>query len=111
MDSIIRNVRLAGSAPGSPLVDIGIDAGRIAAVEPALKGTGEIYDARGKLGCPGLIETHIHLDKSRIVDRCAPQARATLSPILGVAPLKKAMTVEDVRMRAERTLEECVLHG
>ena len=46
------------------------------------------YDA-GALACPGLIETHIHLDKSRIIDRCAPQERATLSPVFGVTPVKK----------------------
>ena len=31
------------------------------------------HDAEGCLCCGGLIETHIHLDKSRIVDRCAPE--------------------------------------
>ena len=30
---------------------------------------------------------------------------------MSVAPLKKTFTVEDVRMRAARTLEECILHG
>src|SRR5262249_31701990 len=39
------------------------------------------------------------------------QERRALSPVLGVAPLKKSMTVEDVRTRAARTLEECILHG
>ena len=29
----------------------------------------------------------------------------------GVTPLKPAMTVEDVRARAARTLEDCILHG
>ena len=65
----------------------------------------------GCLACPGLIETHIHLDKSRIIDRCAPQPRASLSPVKGVTPLKKDMTVEDVRARAAATLEQCILHG
>ena len=65
----------------------------------------------GCLCCPGLIETHIHLDKSRIIERCAPQPRATLSPVKGVTPLKKDMTVEDVRARAARTIEQCILHG
>ncbi|HSV17808.1 MAG TPA: amidohydrolase family protein [Casimicrobiaceae bacterium] len=111
MDLIIRNVRLPGHSPGGPLVDIGVAGARIAAVQPALAATGEVYDAKGKLACAGLIETHIHLDKSRIIDRCAPQERAKLSPIIGVAPLKKDMSVEDVRMRAARTLEECILHG
>jgi len=45
------------------------------------------------------------------MDRCAPQERAQLSPIKGVAPLKKSMTVEDIRTRAERTLQLCILHG
>ena len=30
------------------------------------------YDAGGRLVCAGLVETHIHLDKSRIIDRCPP---------------------------------------
>ena len=63
-----------------------------------------IYDAKGCLACGGLIETHIHLDKSRVIDRCAPPERRTLSPVIGVRPLKQSMSVEDVRARAERTL-------
>ena len=111
MDLIIRNARLADRSCDHPPVDIGIENGRIVAIGPGLAADAEAYDAGGCLACPGLIETHIHLDKSRIIDRCAPQDRRTLSPILSVAPLKKSMSVEDVRMRAERTLEECVLHG
>jgi cytosine deaminase len=111
VDLIIRNVRLPDGAREAPLVDIGVDDGRIAVVQPALAASGNSYDARGRLACAGLIETHIHLDKSRIIDRCAPQERHALSPILGVAPLKTSMSVEDVRMRAQRTLEDCVVHG
>jgi cytosine/creatinine deaminase len=112
MDFIIRNARLATSAgsPDAP-VDIGIEDGRIAAIAPRLAAEAPSFDAKGRLACPGLIETHIHLDKSRIIDRCTPQERRALSPVLGVAPLKKSMTLEDVRTRAARTLEECILHG
>jgi cytosine deaminase len=114
MDLIIRNARLADGSRGSldsPPVDIGIESGRIVAIGPGLAADAEAYDASGCLACPGLIESHIHLDKSRIIERCAPQDRRTLSPVLGVTPLKKGMSVEDVRMRAERTLEECIVHG
>ncbi len=107
MDLIIRNARPAGGSP----VDIGIQSGRIAAIAPRLAADGPSFDAKGRLACPGLVETHIHLDKSRIIHRCAPQERRTLSPILSVAPLKKTMSVEDVRARAARTLEDCILHG
>lgn len=111
MDLIIRNVRLADLPRGHAPVDIGIEKGRIAAIETKLSAEGAVYDAKGCLACPGLIETHIHLDKSRIIERCAPQERRTLSPIVSVAPLKGGMSVEDVRTRAARTLEECILHG
>jgi cytosine deaminase len=110
MDLIIRNARLA-DRPRHELTDIGIADGRIVAIEPGFSAEAEVYDAEGRLACPGLIESHIHLDKSRIIDRCAPQERAELSPVKGVAPLKKSMTVEDVRGRAAQTLEQCILHG
>jgi cytosine deaminase len=109
MDLIIRNARLAGG-PGEPR-DIGIAGGRIAAIERAITADAKVYDAKGLLACPGLIESHIHLDKSRIIERCAPQERAALSPVFGVTPVKKDMTVEDVHARAAATLEQCILHG
>jgi cytosine/adenosine deaminase-related metal-dependent hydrolase len=67
LDLIIRNARLGGG-PNSAPVDIGIDDGRIAAIAPRLAADGPRFDAQGRLACPGLIETHIHLDKSRIID-------------------------------------------
>ena len=79
MDLIIRNARLSDRPAGEPL-DIGIDKGRIVAIERRLAADGKAYDAKGKLACPGLIETHIHLDKSRIIDRCAPQERSSSTP-------------------------------
>ncbi len=110
MDLIVRNARLADRSSGE-LIDIGVEQGRIVALEHGLAGEAEVYDAKGCLACPGLIETHIHLDKSRIIDRCAPQERKTLSPVKGVSPLKEGMSVEDVHARAERTLQDCIKHG
>lgn len=110
MDLIVRNARLSDRTDGEPL-DIGIDKGRIVAIGKNLAADGKVYDAKGNLACPGLIETHIHLDKARIIDRCAPQERKTYSPIKAAIPLKKDMTVEDVRVRAEKTLQECIKHG
>src|SRR5437870_5421754 len=110
MDLIIRNARLSDRPSDGPL-DIGVAQGRIVAIERGLSAAAEVYDAGGHLVCPGLIETHIHLDKSRIIDRCALQERSQLSPVKGVTPLKQGMTIEDVRLRAERTLEECIKHG
>src|SRR5947209_19047551 len=108
MDLIIRNARLSDRDGAH---DIGIANGRIAVIERNIAADAPVYEAQGLLACPGLIETHIHLDKSRIIDRCAPQPRATLSPVKGVTPLKKDMSVDDVRARAAATLEQCILHG
>src|SRR5262249_34621693 len=91
--------------------DIGVERGRIVALEHGLAGEAEVYDAKGCLACPGLIETHIHLDKSRIIDGCAPQERKTLSPGTGVSPLKQSMSVENVHARAERTLQAGIRSG
>jgi cytosine/creatinine deaminase len=110
MDLLIRNARLADRASDEP-VDIGVGNGRIVAIARGLVADAHVYDAKERLVCPGLIETHIHIDKSRIIDRCAPQARATLSPVKGVTPLKKDMSVEDVYKRAAQTLEQCIMHG
>jgi cytosine deaminase len=118
MDLVIRNARLAGDGPGTAETpagaptDIGIANGRIAAIGPNLPTAGaRVHDAQGRLACPGLVETHIHLDKSRIIDRCGPQPRATYSPVKGVAPIKDTMTLADTRERAERTLQQAILHG
>ena len=110
MDLIIRNARLS-TRPADELVDIGIENGRIGAISPVLAADGREHDAVGGLVCAGLIETHIHLDKSRIIERCPPEETREISPVESVAPLKKAFTVEDIRLRAARTLEECILNG
>jgi cytosine/creatinine deaminase len=110
MDLIIRNAR-PSTRSSDELVDIGIENGRIAAIAPGLAADGQEHDAAGGLVCAGLIETHIHLDKSRIIERCPPEETREISPVKSVAPLKKTFTVEDVRLRAARTLEECILNG
>jgi cytosine deaminase len=110
MDLVIRNARLADRPDAEP-VDIGVAGGRIVAIERGLAGDADVFDAGGRLVCAGLVETHIHLDKSRIIDRCAPPGGRDVNPVKSVAPLKPGFTVEDVRRRAEHTLRECVLHG
>ena len=49
MDLVIRNARLAGSTPGEPLMDIGIENGRIAAIGRSLPAQAPSYDAKGCL--------------------------------------------------------------
>ena len=85
MDLIVKNARPVTASNTS--VDIGVAEGRIVAIGPDLAGDSETYDAGGRLVCGGLIETHIHLDKSRIIGRCPPVAGRRVNPVTLTAPL------------------------
>lgn len=109
MDLILRRGRLWDRP--DDLVDLGIEDGRIAAIEPALAAESEALDLGGRLISPGFIESHIHLDKSCILDRCRAE-RGDLEEAIGeVAKAKTAFTPEDVYERAKRTLEKCLVNG
>ena len=110
MDLIIRNARLA-HVPDAPPVSIGCEAGRIVAIEPSLPDYAPAFDAGGCLVCAGLVETHIHLDKSNIIDRCVPEEGRQANSMQRVAAVKQTFTVDDVYQRASRTLEKCIKHG
>ena len=110
MDLILRKARVAG-AEDKPPVDIGIEAGRIAAIEPGLAAEGREINVDGRLVTPGFIETHIHLDKSCILDRCKSEKGDLDEAIEEVAEAKKNFTPDDVRERAIRTLEKSILQG
>ena len=108
LDLILRNARIAG---GDALQDIGVQDGKIAAIESGLAADGETLDLGGAMVSSGLIETHIHLDKSRLLDRCAPSPNRGRDHMARVAAVKSEFTVEDVYERAKATLEGCLLHG
>ena len=110
MDLILRNARIAGDE-NTPPADIGIEGGRIAAIETGLTAEGEAIDVGGRLVSPGFIETHIHLDKSCLLDRCK-SVEGTLEEAIGeVAKAKHNFQPEEVRERAVKTLEKCILQG
>jgi cytosine deaminase len=112
MDLILRNARVPDRAPDAPPQDIGVRAGRIVAIEAGLSAdAGETYDAGGRLVCGGFVETHIHLDKSCIIDRCEPETAREAFAVRRVAAVKHTFSVDDVHARARRTLEKCIAHG
>jgi len=111
-DLILRNARLADVDATPPLVDIAISDGRIAAVGPGISGEAEDVDACGRFVSPGLVESHFHLDKARILDRCAPpKDRRAGDHMRRTSEIKHTFTEEDVYARARATLEQCVLNG
>jgi cytosine deaminase len=92
-------------------VDIGVKAGRIAAVAPHLDGEGEEIDLGGRLVVSGFVDTHIHLDKACLLDRCGHTSDDVSDAIRTVAALKRDFTVEDVYARGARTLERAIVQG
>ncbi|MBJ3777787.1 amidohydrolase family protein [Acuticoccus mangrovi] len=108
MDLTLHDVRLI-SDPTTP-VDIGVAGEKIVEIRPGLARGDRALDLGGRLVLPGFCETHIHLDKSCILDRCAMRGGLD-EAIKEVAGLKSAFTEEDVAERAKRTLRKAVLNG
>ncbi len=110
MDLIIHNARLADRLGAEPF-DVGIADGKIAAIGHGLPEGRDSWDAAGRLACAGLVETHIHLDKSRLLDRLRPEPGRRINPMRQIAAIKRDLGVADIRRRAAQTLEECILNG
>ena len=68
-------------------------------------------NAAGCLVVPGMIETHIHLDKTCILDRCRIEEGTVAEAVRETAAAKRGFTVEDVYARGKRTLERCITQG
>jgi cytosine deaminase len=109
-DLVLRNATVSAPAVDGP-VDIALEGGRIAAVGKALSVDAPELDVEGRLVVPGFVETHIHLDKACILDRCGAEHGTLEDAIASVAAVKRGFTQEDVHARAARTLERCILQG
>jgi cytosine deaminase len=110
MDLIIRNACFL-EADALRIADIGVRGGAITAIEPRLKADAQELDAVGCLVVPGMIETHIHLDKTCILDRCRIEEGTVAEAVRQTASAKRDFTVEDVYARGRKTLERCISHG
>ena len=107
-DLIFR--RAATPAFATP-VDIGVSAGRIAAIAPRLASEAREIDLDGRLVLPGFVDTHIHLDKACLLGRCGHNHGSVSEAIQAVAAMKRDFTVEDVYQRGARVLERAIVAG
>jgi cytosine deaminase len=109
---VLTNARLANGAHDTGTVDIAVTDGRITAIEPRISSDGTHVDAGGRFVSAGLVESHFHLDKSRILDRVAAlEDRRATDYMKRVSAVKDTFTVEDTYARARETLEQCLLNG
>jgi cytosine deaminase len=109
LDLVLANARIAGG-DGS-LTDIGVADGRIAVVQPGIASDGRREDVGGRLVVPGFVETHIHLDKSDLLDVCDIRRGGLREAVEHVARAKRGFTDADVYARAGGTLEKAILAG
>ncbi|WP_158669628.1 amidohydrolase family protein [Bradyrhizobium guangdongense] len=107
-DLIFRNALLRSSA--AP-VDIGVARGRIAAIEPRLACEAPEVAIGGHLVLPGFVDSHIHLDKACLLDRCGHDHGSLGQAIRAVSAMKRDFTIEDVHARGAKVLERAVMHG
>jgi cytosine/creatinine deaminase len=107
LDLIVRNARLQDGQTA----DIGVAGGRIVAVSGAIGADCPVIDASGCLVVPGFVETHLHLDKTCILDRCHISEGTVAEAARETAAAKRDFTAEDVYTRGRRTLEKCIVNG
>ena len=93
LDFVLRNARICGR--GNATFDIAIAGGRIADIAERIATDAPHEDAAGRLVTSGFVETHIHLDKSCILDRCKADG-ALGDAIAEVARLKRDFTEAEV---------------
>ncbi len=110
MDLIIRNANLPDGRIG---IDIGIEDGKIAALEVALtaKARKEI-DASGYLVSPPFVDAHFHMDATLSLG--LPRLNQSGTLLEGIAlwgELKPHLTVEAIKERALRYCDLAVARG
>jgi cytosine/creatinine deaminase len=109
LDLVLRQGRLTGSDEAP--VDIGVADGRIVDIAPHIVADAPEQQLDGRLVIPGFVETHIHLDKSCILERCNCERGTLEEAIEAVAAAKRSFTEADIHARAQRTLEKAIIQG
>jgi cytosine deaminase len=109
VDLLIKDVCIRDD---DPTVDIAIREGRIVALEPGIDASAdEIIDAGGRAAIPGLIESHLHLDKA-LLHRRLPARFGTLDEAIRVTGiLKSKQERNDVLERSRQVLDMAVRNG
>lgn len=114
MDLIIRRAALPSHvASRDALVDIGIEAGRIAVVEPQLAASAaEEIDAAGSLVTPPFVDAHFHLDAA--LSYGLPRVNESGTLLEGIAlwgEIKPQLTQDAIVARAMQYCDWAVARG
>ncbi|MBY5354708.1 amidohydrolase family protein [Rhizobium leguminosarum] len=109
-DLIVRNANLPDGRTG---IDIGIQSGKIIAVEPNLQAqAGEEIDASGRLVSPPFVDPHFHMDATLSLG--LPRMNVSGTLLEGIAlwgELRPIVTKEELVDRALRYCDLAVTQG
>lgn len=109
-DLLLRNCRIY---PETTLVDIGIDAGKIATIQPKISDPAkQEIDCGAQLVTPPFIESHIHLDSVLAAGQPRFNTSGTLFEGIQIwGERKQSLTREDVQKRALEALKLMAANG
>lgn len=114
-DLIIKNAQLAGR---KQLVDIHVTEAMITDIADSKNRADDsetiahkIYNAKGHFVCTGFYESHIHLDKACILDRCSVTEGTLKEAVDETGNAKEDFTEEDVFERASKVVEMAIKKG
>lgn len=122
-DLIIKNARLTDH---KDLVNISIKGSYIESIEAInstdnaaasdstsenINGDNTVYDAKSNFVCSGFYESHIHLDKACILDRCSVEEGTLQEAVDETGNAKEEFTKEDVFARASKVIEMAIKKG
>src|SRR5215831_10012136 len=110
MDLIIRNANLPDGRTG---IDIGVEAGRIVAVEPKLQAAGgREIEATGRFVSPPFVDAHFHMDSTLSLGQPRMNVSGTLLEGIQLwGELKPLLTAEAIIERALRYCDWAVARG
>lgn len=111
-DRTITNARLSNY---QQLMNITIKDGYIISIDASisqdLNASQTIYDAKGHFVCSGFYESHIHLDKACILDRCNVEEGTLEEAVDETGQAKEQFSEEDVFARASKVIEMAIKKG
>jgi len=71
----------------------------------------QTLDLQGQLMMPGLIETHLHLDKACIMQRCQLREGTLAEAVAQTRAAKAEFTEDDVYRRGAQVLDKAIVQG
>lgn len=109
VDFLLRNLR---TATRPDVVDIAIRDGLIVDIGSGMRCEAvEEEDFDGRFAFPGFADSHVHLDKACILERCSICEGTLEEAVRETAKAKSNFSEADVYQRASAVVRQAIMHG